>query len=198
MGGIFFGLCANGFVQFMRLGKSLTARLSLWRPLQGMLGGLLLVGLTLLFSRDYLGLGLDKTEACLKGQPVPWYAFLVKGLFTVVTLSISRSGSVITPILFMGATAGSLFAGVFGQNRSTFAAIGFVSILAGATNAPIAMSVLAMEMFGPGITPYAAVSCIISFLLSGNQGVYASQMPTFTKPCTSDSKGSEGAGGKSF
>ncbi len=188
VGGIFFGLCANGFVRALRLAQDFTARLPLWRPLQGILGGLLLVGLTLLFSRDYLGLGLDQTETCLKGQPVPWYAFLVKGLFTVITLSISRSGSVITPILFMGATAGSLFGGLFGENRSTFAAIGFVSILAGATNAPIAMSVLAMEMFGPGIAPYAAVSCIISFLLSGNQGVYPSQMQTFTKPGAPESK----------
>jgi len=181
LAGIFFGFCAYGFIRALKAGEQLTARLNLWRPLQGALGGLLLVMLTLLFSREYLGLGLDRMESCLKGAPVVWYAFLLKAVFTVITLIISRSGSVITPIFFIGATAGSFFADVFGVDRVTFAAIGFVSILAGTTNTPIATSIMAIEMFGSGIAPYAAVSCVISFLMSGHQSLYASQVLTLTK-----------------
>ncbi|WP_461137383.1 chloride channel protein [Spirosoma terrae] len=110
----------------------------------------------------------------MKGQPVAFYTFLLKALFTVITLSISRSGSVITPILFIGATAGSFYADVVGADRSTFAAIGFVSLLAGAANTPIACSILAIELFGGEVAPYASVACVISFLLSGHCSLYGS------------------------
>ncbi|GAB3752501.1 chloride channel protein [Spirosoma pomorum] len=180
-GGIFFGLCAFALLRTIRRSTALTARIPIWRPLKGLVGGLVLVGLTLLFSRDYLGLGLNLMEDTIRGVPVLWYAFLLKALFTIITLSISRIGSVITPILFIGATAGSFYADLVGADRATFAAIGFVSLLAGATNSPIATSVLAIELFGATVAPYAAVSCVISFLMSGHQSLYTSQLLATSK-----------------
>ncbi|NID13613.1 chloride channel protein [Fibrivirga algicola] len=176
VGGIFFGVCAYGFIRAVRVSTAFTTQIPIWRPLKGLIGGSILVGLTVLFGRDYLGLGLNLMETCIKGIPVLGYAFLLKALFTIITLSISRSGSVITPILFVGATAGSFFAEVVGADRATFAAIGFVSVLAGATNTPIATSILAIELFGATVAPYAAVSCVISFLMSGHQSLYTAQM----------------------
>ncbi|GAB3011849.1 chloride channel protein [Spirosoma pulveris] len=174
-GGLFFGVCAYALIRVIQSSTRFTQAIPLWRPLKGLLGGVILVGLTLLFSRDYLGLGLNLMEDCIRGMPVKGYAFLLKALFTVITLSISRSGSVITPILFIGATAGSFFANLVGADQSTFAAIGFVSLLAGTTNTPIATSMLAVELFGASIAPYAALSCVISFLMSGHQSLYAAQ-----------------------
>ncbi|GAB3773082.1 chloride channel protein [Spirosoma horti] len=180
-GGIFFGLCAYGIIRAIQASTAFTNAIPIWRPWKGLLGGLVLVGLTLLFSRAYLGLGLDLMENCIKGYPVVSYTFLLKALFTIITLSISRSGSVITPILFIGATAGSFYAEVVGADRSTFAAIGFVSLLAGAANAPIGCSILAIELFGATVAPYAAVACVISFLLSGHRSLYSSQLLTISK-----------------
>ena len=180
-GGILFGLCAYTLIKAIQASTAFTNGIPIWRPLKGLLGGLVLVGLTLLFSRDYLGLGLDLMENCIKGHPVASYTFLLKALFTIITLSISRSGSVITPILFIGATAGSVYADVVGADRSTFAAIGFVSLLAGAANTPIACSILAIELFGATVAPYAAVSCVISFLMSGHRSLYTSQVLTISK-----------------
>ena len=120
-------------------------------------------------------------EGCIKGLPVVGYDFILKALFTIITLKISRSGSVITPILFIGATAGSFFSDLVGADQSTFAAIGFVSLLAGTTNTPIASSILAIELFGATVAPYAAVSCVISFLMSGHQSLYASQQLVIPK-----------------
>ncbi|ADB38638.1 chloride channel protein [Spirosoma linguale] len=174
-GGIFFGLCAYALVRAIQQSTQATNAIPLWRPLKGLLGGIILVGLTLLFSRDYLGLGLNLMEDCIKGIHVSGYAFLLKALFTIITLSISRSGSVITPVLFIGATAGSFFSQLVGADQSTFAAIGFVSLLAGTTNTPIATSMLAIELFGASVAPYAAVSCVLSYLMSGHQSLYASQ-----------------------
>lgn len=176
MGGVLFGLCAYLFIRAVREGTRLTSQIPVWRPIKGLVGGFLLMGLALLFSRDYLGLGLNLMEAAIQGAPTPWYTFLLKALFTVITLSISRSGSVITPVLFIGATAGSFFAAMTGADPATFAAIGFVSMLAGATNTPIAASILATELFGATVAPYAAISCVISFLMSGHQSLYTTQL----------------------
>lgn len=179
--GIFFGLCAYGLIRLIQTSTSALNTLPIWRPWKGLLGGLVLVGLTLLFSRDYLGLGLTLMENAIEGHSVKPYTFLLKALFTVITLSISRSGSVITPTLFIGATAGSVYADLVGADHSTFAAIGFVSLLAGAANTPIACSILAIELFGVEVAPYAAVSCVISFLMSGHRSLYSSQVLAMPK-----------------
>jgi len=55
-------------------------------------------------------------------------------------------------------------------------AIGFVSLLSGAANTPIAASIMAVEMFGPSIGPYAAVSCVVSYFVTGHRSVYPSQI----------------------
>jgi len=176
LAGIFFGVCSILLVEILRLGDKLAQKLNLWKPLKGVIGGLMLIGLTFLFSKQYLGLGLDTIQICLQGQKLPWYAFLVKMIFTSVTLNFGGSGGIVTPIFFVGATAGSLYANMMGLDNATLAAIGLVSLLAGAANTPIAASVMAIELFGPQIAPYAAVSCVISFLMTGHRSVYPSQI----------------------
>ena len=63
----------------------------------------------------------------------------------------------------------------------TFSAIGLVSLLAGAANTPLAASIMAVELFGPKIAPYAAVACVISFLMTGHRSVYPSQVLAIAK-----------------
>ncbi len=87
----------------------------------------------------------------------------------------------ITPIFFIGATAGSLFGSIMGYDTAIFASIGMVSLLAGAANTPLSASIMAMEFFGPEIAPYAAVSCIVSYLITGHRSVYPSQIMSMTK-----------------
>src|SRR5208283_2868435 len=139
------------------------------------------VVLAWIFSKQYLGLGLDTIQLTLSGGDIVWYAFILKIIFTMITLSLGGSGGIITPIFFIGATAGSLFATTLGLDRATFAAIGLVGLLAGATNTPIAASIMAMELFGPQIAPYAAVACVVSFLIAGHRSVYPSQVLAIRK-----------------
>jgi hypothetical protein len=73
------------------------------------------------------------------------------------------------------------FAYVFSLNAGTFAAIGLTSVLAGAANTPIAASIMAVELFGPQIAPYATVACVISFLITGHRSVYPSQILSISK-----------------
>ncbi|MDO9585035.1 MAG: hypothetical protein Q7I93_00960, partial [Syntrophales bacterium] len=59
--------------------------------------------------------------------------------------------------------------------------IGFVSLLAGAANTPIAASIMAVEIFGPSVAPYASIACVISFLMTGHRSVYPSQIISMKK-----------------
>ncbi len=179
--GIFFGLCSILLIEALRASTVLARRIKIWEPLKGLIGGAALIVLTLVFSARYLGLGLTTVEACLAGQSVSWFAFLLKPLFTALTLNFGGSGGIVTPIFFVGATAGSTFASVLGLDPATFAAMGMVGVLAGAANTPIAASLLAMEMFGPAIAPYATVACVISFLMTGHRSVYPSQVLSVRK-----------------
>ena len=179
--GLFFGLCSIFLIEMLKAGERLSERLTIWKPLKGLIGGIVLLGLTYIFSARYLGLGLETIEAGFRGEHTDWYAFLVKPVFTSVTLGFGGSGGIVTPIFFIGATAGLFFAYVFSLNAGTFAAIGLTSVLAGAANTPIAASIMAVEMFGPAIAPYATVACVISFLITGHRSVYPSQILSISK-----------------
>jgi len=179
--GIFFGLCSLILIEMLKFGDSLSKKLQVWAPLKGLVGGIVLIALTFIFSKQYLGLGLETIEKSLNGVKTAWYAFPLKSIFTSITLSFGGSGGIVTPIFFIGSSAGTLFASLAGLDMATFAAIGLVSVLAGAANTPIAASIMAMELFGTDIAPYATVACVISFLMTGHRSVYPSQILSMKK-----------------
>jgi H+/Cl- antiporter ClcA len=176
LSGIFFGLCSLIFIEVLNFLKKLNRNLKLTMPYKALIGGTVLVLLTLVFSTRYLGLGLETVQEALQGRQVPLESSLLKMLFTSITLNFGGSGGIVTPIFFVGATAGNAFGQLPGFDPAIFAAIGLVSVLAGAANTPIAASILAVELFGPAIGPYASVACIISFLITGHRSVYPSQI----------------------
>ena len=181
LAGIFFGIVSVIMIEGLKLGEKLAHRMKFWTPLKGVVGGCMLIVLTFVFSRQYLGLGLDSIEGTLTGLQFVWYAFLLKIVFTSITLGMEGSGGIITPIFFVGATAGSAFASLLGLDPATFATIGMVALVAGAANTPIAASILSVELFGPAIAPYAAIAAVTSFLISGHRSVYPSQVLAMTK-----------------
>jgi H+/Cl- antiporter ClcA len=181
LAGLFFGLCSFVMVESMNVGKKVADKIPVSPYVKALIGGSALVGATLLVGRDFLGLGLDGIESCLRGGHVAWYAFLFKAVFTSATLNFGGSGGIVTPIFFIGATSGNLFAQIAGLDPATFAALGLVAVLAGAANTPIAAAVMALEMFGPALGPYAAVACVISFLMTGHRSVYPSQVLAMAK-----------------
>lgn len=179
--GIFFGMISFITIEFFHLTKKLSLKIKLWDPLKALIAGTIIIVLVLLFSDIYLGLGLNTIEGVVTGSQVVWYAFLIKLLFTSLTLNFGGSGGLVTPVLFIGATSGFLFANVLSLDTSTFAAIGLVAVLAGVANAPISASILSIELFGPTIAPYAAVACVISFLMTGHRSLFLSQVLSIRK-----------------
>lgn len=181
LAGIFFGLCSFFLIEVLNLGKKVSERIKIWEPLKGFVGGSVLIIFVLLSSTDYLGLGLNTIESSLSGQSLPWYTFIFKSFTTSMTLNFGGSGGIVTPIFFVGSSAGNIFAQVLNLDINLFSALGFVGLLAGAANTPIAASIMAIELFGSQIAPCAAMACVISFLMTGHRSVYPSQILAFKK-----------------
>jgi H+/Cl- antiporter ClcA len=174
--GIVFGLVALVLIEAMHAAESLSRRVPGPRWVLALGGGSVLAGLAAVTSTRYLGLGIDTLESALRGVAVPAQAWLLKIVFTSLSLACGGSGGIVTPIFFIGATAGSTLGQLLGFDRGAFAAVGMVSVLAAAANAPIAGAIMAIEMFGPSIGPYAAISAIVSFVIVGHRSVYGSQL----------------------
>ena len=144
------------------------------------IGGVAVVALTLLVrTRDYNGGGMHVIFAALEGNAKPW-AFLVKLLFTAVTLSAGFKGGEIVPSFFIGATLGCTVAGLLGMSPALGAALGLVGVFCGVTNAPLAAMLLSIELFGAEYLPLFGIVAAVSFMLSGHFSLYHAQI--FAEP----------------
>lgn len=144
-------------------------------------GGLAIALLTLLFGTDYNGSGMGIVDnAILNGTARP-EAFLLKLLFTVITLGCGFKGGEIVPTFFVGATLGCTIAPLIGMDPGFGAALGLVGVFCGATNAPIASMMLSIELFGVEGLPYFIIICSASYMLSGYFSLYKSQIIVYDK-----------------
>ncbi|MFA5214579.1 chloride channel protein [Sulfuricurvum sp.] len=186
LAGIFFGIVSDSFITLMNHIESWIKKIPYNRYLKAFVGGLLLVGLSYFISDKYLGLGLPTIAhaldpVALLSENIHWYDFIMKTIFTAVTLGSGGSGGVITPIFFVGATSGIAFGHFIGDHIALFAALGFVSVLAGTTNTPIASIIMAVELFGVNMSNYAALSVVIAFLITGHRSIFNSQKLSLRK-----------------
>ena len=143
-------------------------------------GSVLLIGMSLLTNGDYNGAGMDVIARALAGEANGW-AWLLKILFTAVTIGCGFKGGEVVPSFFVGATFGCVFGGLLGLPPAFAAAIGLVSVFCGAVNCPIASVILSIELFGSGGLVYFAAACALSYLLSGYCGLYSSQTILYSK-----------------
>lgn len=74
--------------------------------------------------------------------------------------------------------------GLLGLDPGLAAALGLVGLFCCATNSPLASIVLIIEMFSGANIHLFALVCVICFVLSGNSGLYASQIIQFSKSST--------------
>lgn len=147
------------------------------------LGGVLIILLFFISgSSDYLGLGVIADRpgsvtlpSLFSSGEIPASAWIWKFAFTVITLASGFKGGEVTPLFFIGAALGNALAVALGAPVDLFAALGFVAIFAGATNTPIASTLLGIELFGAGNAVYIATACIIAYQCSGRGGIYTSQ-----------------------
>ncbi len=179
--GVVFALISFILIESLKYMEKVSEKLKISMYIKGASVGIILVLIATVFSDDYLGLGTQKIDAVLSGEAAAWYSPFLKIITTVLTLCFGGSGGIITPIFFIGTTAGSALGHLFGSNTVFFAALGLVAVLSGSANTPIAASIMAIELFGVEITPYATLACIISFLLTGHRSVFPTQILAMKK-----------------
>ena len=146
------------------------------------LGGAAVVGLTLLVgSTDYNGAGMEIISAAIEeGKAAPG-AFLLKLVFTAITIGCGFKGGEVVPTFFIGATLGCVAGPLLGIPAGFAAALGLVCVFCGAVNCPIASIILSVELFGASALIYFALACGIAYMLSGYFGLYSSQKILYSK-----------------
>ena len=145
-------------------------------------GGCAIVLLTfLLRTRDYNGAGMNIVEKALEGEAIP-YAFVLKLVFTCITIGAGFKGGEIVPTFFIGATFGCVAGGLLGLDPAFGAAIGLVAMFCGVVNCPVASIVLSVELCSDAQSLiFFALACGVSFMLSGYYGLYSSQKIVYSK-----------------
>ena len=178
--GVLCGILANLFCRAMHLGGKLYGKVS--NPyLRAALGGALVAALSLMEgSGDYNGAGMQVIVAALAGSAVPW-AFVLKIVFTVLTLGAGFKGGEIVPCFFVGATFGCTVAPLIGMNPGFGAALGLVAVFCGVTNSPMTSILLGYELFGGQGVALMALGAAVSYLLSGYSGLYREQKILYSK-----------------
>ncbi len=119
----------------------------------------------------YNGSGMSMALMAVEGK-ADWFDFILKIIFTAVTLAAGLKGGEIVPTFCVGATFGCVFGGILGLEPGFGAALGLVGLFCCATNSPISAVFLGVEMFGVKALPYFIIICIVLWLLSANNGLF--------------------------
>jgi H+/Cl- antiporter ClcA len=174
--GVFFGFVSLFHIEMLSSMERLAKKITCGPYAKALLGSAVLLLIWFFSGNLCLGLGESTIIEIFKGKEVPLYAFALKSFATGVTLAFGGTGGVLTPTFFVGTTAGSAFASLLGLDPVFFGVLGFVGVLAGSANTPIAAVILATELFGNTAGVFAAVVSVISFALSGHRSLYPSQI----------------------
>ncbi len=182
--GMIFGIISILFIEMMKFMKVLFRYIALRSSvfMACAVGGFVLIAIGYFISPLYLGLGMSGIDNVLAGSaPDSPFGFLYKIISTSVTFAAGGIGGVVTPIFFIGTQAGGMLSEFLAVDTATLAALGLVAVLAGTANTPLSASIMAIELFGAEIAPYATIACVISFLVTGQQSIYPSQRIAYDK-----------------
>ena len=174
--GVLFGLTAMSFSRSAQYWSKLAKNKVKYPPLRPFIGGII-VALAVwgLGTTKYIGLGVPTIVESFTIQQ-DWYNFAAKILFTTFTIGVGFKGGEVTPLFFIGATLGSALFGIIPLPMALLAGMGFVGVFAGATNTPIACTLMGMELFGVESGVYIGIACVVAYLFSGHAGIYGSQI----------------------
>ncbi|MGN6293316.1 MAG: voltage-gated chloride channel family protein [Chitinophagaceae bacterium] len=181
--GIFFGLAGYFFSELSHTIKNYSNRFIRVKWLIPALGGVIIIALTAATgTRDYLGLGVTNPDpggvsivSCFSEGGAGYLSWFWKIIFTAITLGMGFKGGEVTPLFFIGAALGNTIAMIIGAPVDLMAGLGFIAVFAGATNTPIACTIMGVELFGGDHILYYAVACFTAYYFSGHTGIYLSQ-----------------------
>jgi len=145
-------------------------------PVRMFLGGVTVVALwQVCGTSDYLGLGVPTIVRAFGDPTLSPVAFAWKLLFTAVTLGAGYLGGEVTPLFFVGAALGNVLGRALGIPLGLAAGAGMAATFAAASNTPLALSVMALELLGAGAFPHVVIVCAFAYVLSGHRSIYGAQ-----------------------
>lgn len=145
-------------------------------------GGLIIILLTkILGTTDYNGGGINVVHHVFTHGEVNYEAFLLKIVFTAISVGAGYKGGEIVPTIFIGGTLGGAGALLLGLDPAFGGAIGITALFSGVTNCPFATVILACEMFGIEGVGYYLIASAISFTLSGKISLYNGRKMPFVQ-----------------
>ena len=172
---ILFGLAARLFSFGSHFFSSMFKKYLSYAPFRPMVGGTIIALIVYTIgTTKYIGLGIPTIMNSFNEQ-MPPYDFLIKLVLTTFTLGAGFKGGEVTPLFYIGATLGSTLVWFIPLPIDLLAGVGFVAVFAGATNTPIACTLMGIELFGIASGQYIAIGCFIAYLFSGHTGIYSSQ-----------------------
>ncbi len=176
LAGIIFGLVSMLFSKSTHFWGNLFKKYINYPPLRPVIGGAILAIIWYLMgTTKYIGLGVP-TIVDAFNIDLNSYDFILKLLFTSFTLGAGFKGGEVTPLFFIGATLGNVLIWFIPMPMPLLAGMGFVAVFAGATNTPIACTIMGIELFGIESGIFIALACTTSYLFSGHSGIYSSQV----------------------
>lgn len=174
--GVIFGLVAMLFSRSTQFWSNLFQRKIKYPPLRPVVGGAILAfAVYFMGTTKYIGLGVP-TIVDAFNVDLNSYDFLLKVLFTSFTLGAGFKGGEVTPLFFIGATLGNVLIWFIPLPMSLLAGMGFVAVFSGATNTPLACTIMGIELFGIESGVFIALACSTAYLFSGHTGIYSSQI----------------------
>ena len=177
------GLVSILFVLALHGASAMEKKFFSSRYAQALIGGLVLLLLTFLTgfnAQRYNGAGVQVIADAMKGQ-VHGYDFLLKILFTAISIACAYKGGEIVPSFYIGATFGSAFASFIGLPPALGAAVGIGALFCGVTNCPVTALLICFELFGMGGWTYYLIGVALAYVVSGYFGVYSSQTIVYSK-----------------
>lgn len=174
--GILFGLTAFTFSKVVHFWGDFFKRHISYPPLRPVVGGAILALIIVAMGTTrHIGLGVPTILASFH-EPLAPYDFALKLLFTTFTLGSGFKGGEVTPLFFIGATLGNALSFFVPLPMALLAGMGFVSVFAGATNTPIACTLMGIELFGAECGVFVALSSVVAYLFSGHSSIYSAQV----------------------
>ena len=180
--GILCAVLSILFCMIMRLSGSFYNKCFKNAYVRVMAGGVILIVLTALVGDfSYNGAGTELMErALLEGETEP-FAFLLKMIFTGLTLAAGFKGGEIVPAFCTGATFGCLFGQMTGMSPTFCGALAMVAVFCGVTNCTIASMLVGFELFGFQGAIFILLVVSLSYLFSGYKGLYGEQIIVYSK-----------------
>jgi H+/Cl- antiporter ClcA len=178
-----FGLVSRAFAKAVHLVKNFSLKWIKITWLIPICGGLIIILLTFFLGKpDYLSLGVDAEYpgavtivSAFQHAGANAFSWLWKLIYTAITLGTGFKGGEVTPLFFIGSTLGNTLGELMNAPVSLFAALGFIAVFAGATNTPLACTLMGIELFGGEYALFFAVACFTAYFFSGEGGIYSAQ-----------------------